>query len=40
VDLVIRADRAVMLMTECTGLWRRTLLIDSDGSQDTGTGVA
>jgi hypothetical protein len=40
VDLVIRADRAVMLMTECTGLWRRTLLIDSDGSQDIGTGVA
>jgi hypothetical protein len=29
-----------MLMTECSGLWRRTLLIDSDGSHDTSTGVA
>jgi hypothetical protein len=29
-----------MLMTECRGLWRRTLLIGSDGSHDTGTGVA
>ena len=24
---------------ECTGLWRRTLLIDADGSRDTGTDV-
>ena len=24
---------------ECTGLWRRTLLIEADGSRDTGTGV-
>ncbi len=31
-DLVIRA--------ECSGLWRRTLLIDSDGAHDTSTGVA
>jgi hypothetical protein len=29
-----------MLMTECSGLWRRTLLIDSEGSSDTGTDVA
>jgi hypothetical protein len=29
-----------MLMTECSGLWRRILLIDSDGSHDTGTDVA
>ena len=29
-----------VLMTECSGLWRRTLLIDTDGSYDTGTGVA
>jgi hypothetical protein len=29
-----------VLMTECRGLWRRTLLIDSDGLHDTGTGVA
>ena len=28
------------LMTECNGLWRRTLLIATDGSHDTGTGVA
>ena len=27
-------------MTECSGLWRRTLLIESDGSHDTSTGVA
>jgi hypothetical protein len=27
-------------MTECAGLWRRTLLIDTDGSHDTGAGVA
>jgi hypothetical protein len=29
-----------VLMTECSGLWRRTLLIDGDGSRDTGSGVA
>ena len=29
-----------VLMTECSGLWRRTLLIKSDGSRDTGTDVA
>jgi hypothetical protein len=29
-----------VLMTECSGLWRRTLLIDSDGARDTSTGVA
>ena len=27
-------------MTECTGLWRRTLLVDGDGARDTSTGVA
>jgi hypothetical protein len=27
-------------MTECSGLWRRTLLIDADGSRDVGTDVA
>ncbi|MFV8176189.1 hypothetical protein B7435_25870 [Mycolicibacterium peregrinum] len=26
--------------TQCAGLWRRTLLIEADGSRDTGTGVA
>jgi hypothetical protein len=29
-----------VLMTECSGLWRRTVLIDSDGSRDTSAGVA
>jgi hypothetical protein len=29
-----------VLMTECSGLWRRTVLIDSDGSRDVSTGVA
>ncbi len=29
-----------VLMSECSGLWRRTVLIDSDGSRDTSTGVA
>lgn len=29
-----------VLMTECAGLWRRTLLINADGSRDTGTNVA
>jgi hypothetical protein len=29
-----------VIMTECSGLWRRTLLIESDGSDDTSTGVA
>ena len=27
------------LIAECTGLWRRTLLIDADGSRDTGGDV-
>ena len=27
-------------MAECSGLWRRTLLINADGSRDTGTDVA
>lgn len=27
------------VIAECTGLWRRTLLIESDGSRDTGTNV-
>jgi hypothetical protein len=26
-------------IAECTGLWRRTLLIEADGSRDTGTNV-
>ena len=29
-----------VLMTECSGLWRRTVLIDSDGSRDVSTDVA
>jgi hypothetical protein len=29
-----------VLMTECRGLWRRTLLITADGTRDTGTDVA
>jgi len=29
-----------VLMTECAGLWRRTLLIDAEGSHDASTGVA
>ncbi|BBY16844.1 hypothetical protein [Mycolicibacterium litorale] len=28
-----------VLIGECTGLWRRTLLVEADGSRDTGTGV-
>jgi hypothetical protein len=31
---------STVLMTECSGLWRRTLLIESDGSRDVGTNVA
>jgi len=31
---------STVLMTECSGLWQRTLLIDSDGSRDVSTGVA
>ncbi|GAA2785107.1 hypothetical protein K0O64_16340 [Mycolicibacterium pallens] len=27
------------VITDCAGLWRRTLLIDADGSRDTGTNV-
>jgi hypothetical protein len=26
-------------MTDCAGLWRRTMLIDAEGSRDTSTGV-
>ncbi|WP_454789357.1 hypothetical protein [Mycolicibacterium lutetiense] len=29
-----------VLASECVGLWRRTLLIEADGSRDTGTDVA
>lgn len=29
-----------VLMVECTGLWRRTLLVEADGSCDTGTDVS
>ena len=29
-----------VLMTECSGLWRRTLLIAGDGSRDVSTEVA
>jgi len=29
-----------VLMAECSGLWQRTLLIESDGSHDTSSGVA
>ncbi|MGE2712649.1 hypothetical protein ACQI4L_01190 [Mycolicibacterium litorale] len=28
-----------VLMDDCTGLWRRTLLVEADGSRDTGTDV-
>lgn len=28
-----------VVLADCVGLWRRTLLIDADGSRDTGTGV-
>lgn len=27
------------MIAECTGLWRRTLLVDADGTRDTGTNV-
>jgi hypothetical protein len=27
------------VIADCTGLWRRSLLVDADGSRDTGTGV-
>jgi hypothetical protein len=30
---------STVLMTDCAGLWRRTLLIGADGSPDAGTGV-
>jgi hypothetical protein len=30
---------STVLMAECTGLWQRTLLIEADGSRDTGTDV-
>lgn len=26
-------------VSDCVGLWRRTLLVEADGSRDTGTGV-
>ncbi|WP_200828139.1 hypothetical protein [Mycobacterium sp. 3519A] len=29
-----------VLMADCSGLWRRTLLIDRDGARDTSVGVA
>jgi hypothetical protein len=29
-----------VLIAECSGLWRRTLLIESDGSHETSSGVA
>src|SRR5690349_19360402 len=29
-----------VLVSECAGLWRRTLLIEADGSRDAETGVA
>src|SRR5439155_26331522 len=35
-----RVGMSTVLMTECGGLWRRTLLIDSDGSRDVSTDVA
>jgi hypothetical protein len=28
-----------VLITDCTGLWRRTLLVEADGTRDTGTNV-
>jgi hypothetical protein len=28
-----------VLMTDCTGLWRRTLLVEADGTRDTSTDV-
>lgn len=28
-----------VMASDCAGLWRRTLLLDADGSSDTGTGV-
>jgi hypothetical protein len=31
---------STVLMAECSGLWRRTVLINSDGSRDVSTGVA
>ena len=31
---------STVLMTECSGLWRRTLLIAGDGSRDVSTDVA
>jgi hypothetical protein len=33
-------DVTTVVMTQCSGLWRRTLLIAADGSQDTATEVA
>lgn len=34
-----RGHVSTVLMTDCVGLWRRTLLIDADGSRDTAPGV-
>ncbi|PND58488.1 hypothetical protein CRM90_07600 [Mycobacterium sp. ENV421] len=30
---------ATPVIADCTGLWRRTLLVEADGSRDTGTNV-
>jgi hypothetical protein len=30
---------STVLMTDCTGLWRRTLLVEADGSRDTASDV-
>lgn len=30
---------ATPMIADCTGLWRRTLLVEADGSRDTGTNV-
>jgi hypothetical protein len=32
-------DVTDVLISDCAGLWRRTLLVEADGSRDTGTGV-
>jgi hypothetical protein len=37
--LDLNPDRIAGPLGDCTGLWRRTLLIEPDGSRDTGTGV-
>jgi hypothetical protein len=30
---------STVLMTDCAGLWRRVLLVEADGTRDTGTNV-